>query len=489
MLGWVGIDQPMQMGESSRARDKKPWGNNNPKTAQAIAAVKILEQQHDLSQYDIPVLVVCKASLKYQWQNEGVQKFTAYDSTVIDGTPKKRKDLYDNLSSMFVLMNYELVNKDIDTLEKLSIGVLVCDEAHKIRNYSTLTNKQCRKLNAKYKIFLTGSPVGSKPDEIFGICTIGNKSILGNWGDFSKRYIVKGFYHNEILGYRNLDSLKGIIDQISLRRTEKEVALQLPEIVGPQLIELPMTRTQTIIDSQLKDELTRQYYNLETAMKQTDPARRQELLAKADNAIKMLMTIRQGVADCPELILMSNSQAIKDKYGPMVADTKSAKLDYLIDHLTEIRDGGNQAVVFTKYETMTRIILRELEKAGISALSFTGRHNAKQKEAAKTEFKANPNITALVSTNAGAEGLNLENSRYLINYDLDWDISINDQRNKRIRRLDSAFGTVFVFNYMCVDSVDYTVLDANARKQALFDILIENNTQQSDAIKQAISQF
>ena len=138
---------------------------------------------------------------------------------------------------------------------------------------------------------------------------------------------------------------------------------------------------------------------------------------------------------------------------------------------------------------MARIIVRELLKAGISALAFTGKLNTVQKEAARTAFKASSaEIMALVCTNAGAEGLNLENAKYLINIDLDWDISINDQRNKRIRRLDSAHSTVFVFDYLCEDSVDQAVLDANIRKQELFNVLIENNSAQSEAIKSASSQ-
>ena len=462
------------------------------KTVQAIGAVKILKQQHDLSQYDIPVLVVCKSSLKYQWQADGIKKFTNYDSVVIDGTPKKRKDQYNNLNgSIFVITNYELIIKDIEILENLSIGITIFDEAHKIRNHQTLTNKQCRRLNAEYKIFLTGSPVSSKPDEIFGICTVGNKDILGGWSNFARKHIVKGYYPNEILGYKNLDSLRGIVDQVSLRRTEREVAMELPRIVGPQLVELQMTQTQRIIDNKLKEELQIHYQTIESAEKDKDidPEKKQELLNTTDNYIKMLMTIRQSVADSPELILMSKSPAVKDKYADLVKDTKSNKLDYLIDHLNDIRDSGNQAVVFSKYETMTRIIQRELTKAKIKVLTFTGKHNTKQKEAIRTAFKNNPDITALVCTNAGAEGLSLENARYLINFDTDWDISVNDQRNKRIRRLDSPYGTVFVFNYMCIDSVDYNVMDANARKQALFDVLIENNDQQSDAIKRAMSKF
>lgn len=98
------------------------------KTIQAIGASLILDNDVDLLSHDIPILVICKSSLKYQWVTDGIDKFTNAKSLVIDGSKVKRGKLYNSLKKSkveYVITGYELVLKDVDILSKLDIGLVI----------------------------------------------------------------------------------------------------------------------------------------------------------------------------------------------------------------------------------------------------------------------------------------------------------------------------------------------------------------------------
>ena len=161
----------MKMRETSRGVDKKLHVNNYPKTMQSISGADIIEKQYDLDQFTIPILVICKSSLKYQWVTDGVNKFTEHNSVIIDGTKKKRTKMYEDIASYparikYVIVGYETVREDISILEQIDIGLAIYDEAHKIRNKDTKANKACRSINARYSFFLTGSPISKDPSEM-----------------------------------------------------------------------------------------------------------------------------------------------------------------------------------------------------------------------------------------------------------------------------------------------------------------------------------
>lgn len=465
------------------------------KTLMSITGNLILnEMDADIQQMDIPTLVVCKSSLKYQWISDGVDKFTHSNSVVIDGTKKKRKMLYDQIAKKpgaieYVIVGYETVREDIDIITKLTVGVAIFDEAHKIRNKETRVNKATRQINSKYNFFLTGSPISKDPSEMFGIGLVGNPKYFGTWKQFQKDYVtvVKTAYGVDYF-YRNLHDLKVKIDNVALRRTEKEIDLQMPKIVQ-QNVRLNMTKVQMDIDAELlrkQEEYVAELISLEGANMTPFNVQKKE---KIEGAMKGLIALRMGCADTPELFTMSRSASIVKEYGAIAKkDLTSPKLLQLIEQVTEVVSSGHKIVVFTKFETMTRIIERELSKI-TGVVLFTGKMNAREKEDARLKFRNTDTHNVFVATNAGAEGLNLQCAKYLVNFDLDWDIGINDQRNKRIRRLDSQFDRVFVYNYICNDSADEMVLKSLVNNQILFDYLIENNYEQSNQMKLAMANY
>lgn len=465
------------------------------KTITSIAASIILNSEINLNNYEIPNLVICKSGLKFQWVTDGIDKFTNETSIVIDGGKKKRRKLYDSIKKnpgtyKYVIVGYETIRNDIDILKDFKIGLVISDEAHKIRNRKTKVNTACAKLKAQYYFFLTGSPINGEPDGIFGLSKVGNPKFLGTWTSFEKEYIR---YRRTKYGvdkfYKNLDKLTDKTNDISIRRTDKEIDLQLPKIMSHDVY-IDMSPQQIMIDEIIIKDFQCIQAQLNNISCIRDLEKRKEIKNKLEGSVKGLMALRVGAADSPELFILSHSAMVRNKYGSLVTNLKSGKIDYLKEQVSEILDSGHKVVIFTKFETMVRILHRELSKMNLCEIAmFTGKMNARQKEESRIRFKTRSDCNIFISTNAGAEGLNLQEAKYLINLDLDWDVGINDQRNKRIRRLDSSFDRVFVTNYISRYSADELVLKALENKKDVIDCLIENNSLQTQQMKQAMSRF
>ena len=383
------------------------------KTLMSIAGAMILNNEMNLLKYTIPILVVCKSGLKYQWVTDGINKFTDATSIVIDGTKAKRKKIYDSIKKMkpyeYVVIGYETLREDAELLKNIDIGLIISDEAHKVRNHETQANKAMCKLKAEYKFFLTGSPISGEPDGMFGLGTIGDKKFFGTWNKFKDKFLVfeKTRYGLDKVGCKNLDILKEDIDKVSLRRTDKEIAMQMPKIIS-QDIKIEMSGIQRAIDEAIQQDCHTLNLRLETVMSTKDPVKRTQERQQLEGALKGMMNLRVGAADSPELFQLSNSPAVRNKYGAMVNqfNNKSGKLEYLKEHVKEIVESGNKVVIFTKFETMVRIMFRELSKIkNIGDIAtFTGQMSALDKENSRIKFKTSSTCNIFIATNAGAEG-------------------------------------------------------------------------------------
>lgn len=108
----------MQMRETSRAKDKKPWVNNNPKTWQVATA---MEARKKLGQINRGV-VMCKASLLFNWRDE-IHMHTDCKAVVVAGTQRQRAKIYEELMEnddwTFMIISYETYRGDVNNIQYL----------------------------------------------------------------------------------------------------------------------------------------------------------------------------------------------------------------------------------------------------------------------------------------------------------------------------------------------------------------------------------
>jgi SNF2 family DNA or RNA helicase len=455
------------------------------KTPMTIAAIETLR---DAGEAEGPTLVLCLASLKYQWQKE-VGKFTDRTAIVIDGSKTQREKLYKEAAGYsYIVMNYEQVLNDWDLIRSFDFDAIICDEATAIKGFRAKRAKKVKELakSIPVRFALTGTPIeNGKPEEIFSIMQFVEPKALGRFDLFDKTFIVRNHFGG-VQRYRNLPVLHKILMDHTVRKsqTDEDVKPYLPDANyrEPLLVKLDGA-SQKLYNTIAKDlydvlvnakELFGSSFNIAAHYGQTfspdDPANqlRGEVMSRI-SALRMLCSSPQ--------VLMSSYANFEGHTGKGSAYVHSlgdllngisktpkldATLDYLQDHLDI--DDTYKAVVFASYLDSVSEIVDRLNAKGYGAVAYTGEMNAVKKEDAKVKFQTRPHIRVLVSSDAGGYGVDLPQANLLVNYDQPWSSGLAVQRNGRINRTSSEWPTITIQDILVKDSIEQRQYDMLKQK-------------------------
>ena len=459
------------------------------KTPMTIAAIEELAPKR--------ILVLCLASLKYQWQKE-IAKFSDSTSIVIDGTKAQRAKQYDTADSYnYTIMNYEQVVNDWDVLKTISFDAIVCDEATAIKGFRAKRAKKVKELAKRIPIrfALTGTPIeNGKPEEIFSIMQFVDPNVLGRFDIFDKTFIVRNYFGG-VDRYRNLPTLHKVMMESSVRKAQKDddVKPYLPDAIyrEPLLVKLDKA-SQTLYDYIAKDlfnvlseakELFGSGFNLAAhygqAFDPNDPANqmRGEIMSRI-SALRMLCSsplVLNSSFDNFEAHNGKGSAYVHSLGDILHSVSKTPKLDaaigYLEDHLDI--DDTYKAVVFTSYLDSVSEIVDRLNAKGYGAVAYTGEMNAVKKEDAKVKFQSRPHIRVLVSSDAGGYGVDLPQANLLLNYDQPWSAGLAVQRNGRIIRTSSEWTTITIQDILVKGSIEQRQYDMLRQKSAVAGAVLD----------------
>lgn len=447
------------------------------KTPTAIGAIHRLWKEGEVKK----VLVVCPSSLKYQWADE-IQKFTDHKGIVIDGTPKQRKNQYEEWQAgdayLFAITNYELVRNDIELLLELKYQAVICDEVHRIKNWKSKTSQCIKQLDAPYKFGLTGTPMQNIPEELWNIMDWINPMILGNFWAFDRRYIVRADKFNQknvIIGYKRLGELRRRISPYMLRRMKADVAPELPEMIF-HTYHVEMTPEQRALQEIIQEdfmELLKRMDNRDIALSedaQQDDTKQGQIMGYYNLLV--------GCADSPQLFHMSDSPMVQRYARHVKLGATSPKIRELVEICKEqLEQGNHKVVIFTQFERMQQLIVKELRKIGGVEI-LNGKMKPFERQAAVDRFKYNNDVNFFVTTDAGNYGINLQFSNVLINVDLPWNPAIYDQRNGRVHRIGSPHHRVNIIDLITKDSIDERIQEVLYKKKELASQIVEKNEEE-----------
>lgn len=462
------------------------------KTVLTIAAVERMMDEGTIRE---PGLVIVLSSLKYQWA-EAISKFTSNSSRalVVDGTPAQRAKQYAEATNWvesgidYIILNYEQVVNDWDTVKTLPRGFVVLDEATAIKSFRSKRSKRVKKLaDAPVRFALTGTPAeNGKPEELFSIYQFVDKKILGNHQSFDQRYIVRNIFGG-VERYKNLDELHSRLKptMVRKRQTDADVAPYLPETIQPDPVLIPFTAAGKKIYKRIADDLLADLenakslgitgsFNIGAHYGVGGPNTMDPDAGKMLGRVGAKLTALRMYCCDPALLDNADTEYVselKDE-GFDFAKVPSAKLkrvvQYVNDHLEA--DDRNKVVIFTHWVGMTFTLRNQF---GDKAVTYTGQMNAKQKEAAKRSFQTDPDVRVLVSSDAGGYGVDLPQANMLINYDLADTSGTDTQRRARIKRASSAWPTVKIQDFLMKGSIEERMHDALAQKSGVQAALID----------------
>jgi SNF2 family DNA or RNA helicase len=146
---------------------------------------------------------------------------------------------------------------------------------------------------------------------------------------------------------------------------------------------------------------------------------------------------------------------LRDHPGSATA-AHCAKLQILLDTVESIRDADDRCVVFTQWTNLSLFQLHDhLERRKIRhVLHYGAGQSARESQAAQQRFKRDRDITVFLSSDAGAFGLNLQECRYVINYEVPYSYDTWMQRINRIDRVDSYLENLTAYNFITEATVE-----------------------------------
>jgi len=421
------------------------------KTVQAIAACSLLHQLRDIEK----VLVVCPASLKHQWARE-IGRFTSFPADVIQGTPPIRRRQYHE-PGFFKIVNYELVLRDVEEMQRMQPDVIILDEAQRIKNWRTKTADAVKRLRSPYAFVLTGTPLENRLDELYSVFQFLDPTILGPLWRFNQQYFqleMRSTGSFKVLGYKNLDQLRGRIGPYVLRRVRDEVLTDLPGRTDNNYF-VEMTREQW--------NAYGEYQNL--LAKLISISKRRALTPKESNLL--LMSLIKMRLICNALALHDAEAAGEnpERTGPKLRELRAILQD-------EIVDNGNgrspaKAVIFSQWTKMLDLTEPALDRLGLGYVKLTGAVPTAKRGALIERFFEDPDCKVFLSSDAGGTGLNLQAASLVINLDLPWNPAVLEQRIARAHRHGQP-RPVQVVNLIARGTIEERILDTLAAKQNVF---------------------
>lgn len=457
------------------------------KTLMSIGTMKWFVEQRGARK----ILIVCKKSLKTQWAEE-IRKIADWQRVPIfitGGTTKKRKLApYKGIQEApigILITNYQDFLNWKEEIDKVNFDICVIDEAHCIKGRDgVMNNAIADTVNGKRTILLTGTPIMSRPDDIWGIVHLATPNFFGPYEEFKKSYIDTefGIYGEQIIGAHALDELQEKLSLFLIMRSAEDAAIDLPKQRRAKNITCDMDALQEKMQGIVEERKQKQDEKKQQILDNCplSPKGERIISAEAKAAIeninelgKMYISTLQFIADDPAVFrYMSPERGMNKQLQNMLPDSysMSAKTEATVDTVAELVDADEKVIVFCNFASAARMLKAHFDKIpGANTVMYTGEESDDAKEANKKAFKNDPECRVIIGTEAMEEGLNLQVSRFVIHYEQANTYAQRTQRIGRIRRVGSMYDYINVIDIMTGGSFDETKI-----KKLRHDYLITN---------------
>ena len=385
------------------------------KTAQAIG----------YAQYkNLKTIIVCPLSVVVNWQRE-IKKFTGKEATIWDA-----KHYYGKLNAQFHIVHYDAVAKVAADLRGQQFDLLVCDEATYLKNRQTIraksilgSYKERRKypgLKTKYCIFLTGTPVMSRPIEAFSLLNFLDKERFNNFFHFTQRY---GGWKGD--APRNLQDLHDRTKDLVIRRKKEQILTELPQ----------KQRNELYV------ELTK--------------SEQKEYQAMLKEVFGRWKVEKPTIGHMPKL-----QGFLIDK-----------KIPRLMEMVEEFLDNDKPILIFSNYLKPLKFLL---EQYGDKAALLTGEMNRKERQHTidrLTNGEAKVGLFSLTAAGMGIDGLQHQIDTVVF-LNCDWVPANHEQAEDRTHRIGQK-GQVQVYYMLCADTIDEYMRDILKEKQQVADLVVD----------------
>lgn len=406
------------------------------KTAQSLAFIKHMGFKRSL--------IVAPASVKFSWENE-VKKWTRMSCVVVDSKTKLHQ--IDPDINIWII-NYDILKKFLPELLKTHFDHMTGDECQLIKSPGAQRTKAFRQIsrNILSIVLLSGTPLLSRPSELFSLLNIIDPKTWNNWYEYGRKYCAahQTMWGWDTSGASNVEELHEKIKRYFIRRDKTEVLKELPP---KTFIEVPVELNSA--DAKKYDQAASDFANylrLHSGKQAGAIAKtlQAEKLAQL-NVLRMLLAngkvdtaidLVESIIEAGEKVLVFSSfieplQAIQDKFGPTTAIMLTGK--------TPIEERG-QLVQRFQEDKKTQVFLGGIKSAGV--------------------------------------GITLTAASNVLFLDYSWNPADHQQAQDRVHRPGQVASNVNIYQLSCIGTIDEDLKDILSHKQDVFDRVIEGKAAQ-----------
>ena len=422
------------------------------KSIQTITYIKHRLQEEKQAK----MLIIVPTSLLYNWEDE-FQKFGKEISIMIvnDIKAHRLEKLKHVDQAQVIITSYGLLRQDIEVYEKMKFDTMILDEAQNIKNPKSDTAIAAKKIKARVKFALTGTPLENSIYELWSIVDFIMPGYLGSFQTFKEMYPITDL---EETSYMNL---KRQIDPFILRRKKKDVLKDLPEKLENKVyVELNEAQKELYLSE------------LEKAQKEIQKIEEDQTVSQNQFFILSLLTRLRQICIDPSLIF-------DDYHGG------SSKFDTLLPILEEMIQNQHKILLFSQFPSVLKNLMPHLDTHHIRYLYLDGSTKAGERMQLVKQFHQDDTPVFLISLKAGGTGLNLTIADEVIHLDPWWNPQVENQATDRTHRIGQT-KTVEVIKLISIGTIEEKIIALQEKKKALSDMMIEGE-QRSEMVLSKLS--
>ena len=425
------------------------------------------------------VLIITPPSLVEQWREElaskfGLSDFVASHDPAFRELGKQAWTTFPRvIASLATARRAEHRRAITDTIYDL----VIVDEAHHLKNRSSVSWKFVNALQKKYVLLLTATPVQNNLDELYNLITILKPGQLKTPREFRRRFAVKGDPRLP----RNRGRLRELLADVMVRHARGQLGAQLPPRsahtvrlrLGPEeralyddvssLVRRCIQRPRSAGPSE--GEQPDAGPTLSTVHRFTLRTLQREIGSSPAAARPTLLRL----ADRPEMAAHREALlSMADRAASIQSWAKGQALERLL--LARLAsDGREKLIIFTHFRATMRLLARLLRRVGVDFVTYHGQLSRGRKDEVIQRFEQSAQV--MLSTEAAGEGRNLQFCRLMLNFDLPWNPQRIEQRVGRIHRVGQT-RPVEVFNLSAEGTVEDYILEILDDKLNMFELVI-----------------
>ncbi len=419
---------------------------------------------------NVEALIVCPSILKYHWLKEARKGMIGHITAYIYESKRIRYYISQltphQKTTILHIINYDILEKFYDRLSSLPFNFFISDECQKIKNSRAERTKVAQALarKAKWKLFITGTPIYNKPKDLFVPLNLIDPEMFSNFFVFKEKYCgMRKFKIDDKLvtrdkGATNQEELNSLLrSNYMIRRMITDVLKDLPEKIKDVIV-LNEDDLSGIVEREKKALLNSK---LQEEKIKADLEKLKEL-SKGDAAYETMYkdkvkTLRESkIRNFGEIARIRKELAIKK--APYV-------IDFVKEMLENSQDPESKIVVFGHHTEVLTKIYNELKR--YNPVIITGQVPDHQRQEAISLFRQKNNCRVFVGSmgaaGTGTDGLQ-DNCSIMVFAELDWTPSLVSQSESRLQRSGQK-STVFVYHIVADDSIDAKIAKMMIEKE------------------------